>query len=301
VELVNVLLRFLLSFNTLLAVPFGVGLVVLLLPRRRAVGHPPALQRRAARWRRGALALGCTAAAALIYLPMPGLLGVWLAGPAFGVLALAGVLIGELLVPDPAGKVRSATLTTRRIRDYLPRRHRALMAGLLAGLVGLLTVTVVVSLPHTDARGRIRFASGGMSSTLPAWLDGVTAAAATALSLAGSAAVCLLVLRKIVNRPAVTAGAQAAARDTAMRGASAEAVFHAWGCLLASSVLTWAFIALVLSGTGQGTGFGGDDCGSWWAVPLRTAAYLTMAAGECAAVYLVTQLMKQDGRRRAAA
>jgi hypothetical protein len=123
-----------------------------------------------------------------------------------------------------------------------------------AGLVGLLTVTVVVSLPHTDARGRIRFACGGMSSTPPGWLDGVTAAAATALSLAG-------------QRSGMPAGpaedrqparglprAQAAARDTAMRGASAEAVFHAWGCLLASSVLTWAFIATEsgsLSGSGQ--------------------------------------------------
>jgi hypothetical protein len=193
------------------------------------------------------------------------------------------------------------TRATRRVRDYLPRRHRALLAGLLAGLVGLFTATVAVSLPHTDTRGHIRFACSGTITDLPAWLGGVPAVTATALSLIGSAAVCLLVLQKIVNRPAVTASAEAAARDTAMRGTSAGAVFYAWGCLLASSLFTWAFIALLLSGTGYGTGFGGGACGSWWTAPMRTAAYLAMAVGECTAVYMVAKLTGQYSRRQVAA
>lgn len=291
----NLLQPFLAS-NTLLAVPFFVGLLVLLRPGQwRSAGLLLPYEQRAVRWRRGATVLGLVVAALLAYLPVLGLRGDWLAGPAFGAVVLAGVLVGELSVPRPASDVRSATLTTRQIRDYLPRGHRALLAVLLAVLVALLTAMAVLAVSHPASGRGIHFFCDGVTEIIPAASVGMPAVAATAFTLLGSAALCLPVLRKIVGRPPISAGSEGAARDAALREGSAHAVFYAWGCLLASSLFTSALVVHVLFG-----GFA-YTCTSWWLIPMDVAAYLAMAMGGSAFVYLLTKLTHQPCYRQAAA
>ncbi|MFD9412051.1 hypothetical protein ACFWBN_34265 [Streptomyces sp. NPDC059989] len=289
------LLQSLLASNTLLAVPFFVGLLMLLRPGQwRAAGLLLPHERRAVWWRRGATLLGLVVAALLAYLPVLGLRGDWLAGPAFGAVVLAGVLAGELAVPRPASDVRSATLATRRIRDYLPRGHRVLLAVLLAALVALLTTMAVLAGSHPASRRGIHFACEGVTEIIPAAAVGMPAITATAFTLVGSAALCLPVLRKIVGRPPIAAGSDGATRDAALREGSAHAVFYAWGCLLASSLFTSALVVHVLFG-----GFA-STCTSWWLTPLNVAAYLAMAMGGPAFVYLLTKLTHQPRYRQAA-
>lgn len=290
------LLQFLLSFNTLLVIPFAIGLLILLLRRRWAVDHALPHERRAARCRRAACALGLVAAALLVYVPVSRPHRGWLAGPLFGLFVLAGVLAGELLAPRPAGTVRSATLTTRQVRDYLPRRHRALLAALLACLAALLAGMTAITVAHSDDRGSISFTRGDVTTTFPSAWVGAPAVAATVLSLVGSAVACLFVLRKIVNRPAVTADPQSEARDAAMREVSAGAVFYAWGCLLAASLFTWSLVARYVYDSTTDL----SDT-SWWPTTMRVAAYLPIAASGYAFVYLFAKLTRQHAPHQATA
>ncbi|WP_405497432.1 hypothetical protein [Streptomyces sp. NBC_00096] len=240
--------------------------------------------------------MGLVVAALLAYhLPILGLRGDWLAGPAFGAVVLAGVLAGEISVPRPASDLRSATLATRQIRDYLPRGNRTLLAVLLAALAALLTAMAVLAVSHPVGRRGIHFVCGDVTEIIPAASVGMPAVTATTLTLVGSAALCLPVLRKIVGRPPIAAGSEGAARDAALREGSAHAVFYAWGCLLASSLFTSALVVHVL--------FGGlaYACTSWWLTPMDVAAYLAMAMGGSAFVYLLTKLTHQPYYRQAAA
>ncbi|CAM5673086.1 hypothetical protein SAVIM338S_07086 [Streptomyces avidinii] len=290
------LLQPLLASNTLLAVPFFVGLLVLLRPGQwRSAGLLLPYERRAVRWRRGATVLGLVVAALLAYLPVLGLRGDWLAGPAFGAVVLVGVLAGEASVPRPGGDVRSATLATRQIRDYLPRGQRALLAVLLAALVALLAAMAVLAVTHPAGRRGIHFSCDGVTEIIPAASVGVPAVAATAFTLIGSAALCLPVLWKITGRPPIAAGPEGTARDAALREGSAHAVFYAWGCLLAASLFTSALVVHVLFGSFAYT------CTGWWLPAMDVAAYLGMAVGGSAFVHLLTKLTGRPGRRQAAA
>jgi hypothetical protein len=249
------------------------------------------------------MALGLVAAVLLVCFPIPQLRGDWFAGPVFGIVVLTGVLIGELLVPGPAGSVRSAKLTTRRVRDYLPTRHRALLAVLLASFAGLLTPMTLWAASHpAGGSGSILITCGatdnfgfGTVGILPSAI-GLPAISVTVLTVIGSTVVCSLVLRKIANRPPVTGGPESEARDTAMRDASAATVFYAWGCLLASSLFTSAMVALVMFNSLAVAG-----CTNWWLTPMRAVVYLTTAAGGSAFVYLLAKLIKQQSSRQATA
>lgn len=271
-------------------IPFVIGLLMLLLPQRWAFDHLLLHERRAARWRQGAVTLGLVAAVLLLCFAG----GYWLAGPVFGIVVLAGVLTGELLVPGPASSVRSATLTTRRVRDYLPR-HRALQAVLLASLTVLLTPMTIFAASHPAGRdGYGRISCGDSVIQLPPEL-GVPAITVIILTVIGSAVVCLPVLRKIVNRPPVTPGPESEALDTAMREASAGAVFYAWSCLLASTLFTTAMVAHAMF-----DGWG-DGCTNWWRTSMHVTAYLAMATGGSVFVYLLAKLIKQHSSRRVTA
>ncbi|MFJ3667227.1 hypothetical protein ACIPSE_12290 [Streptomyces sp. NPDC090106] len=131
--------------------------------------------------------------------------GILYAIPVFGLCAVAGLLVGEVLTAPPQGAVRTAGLAPRRIRDYVPPRMTLLLLAEAAALVILLTVAAVVASP--DGMGRtgrsvsVSCPDGGTatSSPWPGLFYGLPVLAALALSTTA----CIWSLARIVRRPGI--------------------------------------------------------------------------------------------------
>ena len=78
--------------------------------------------------------------------------GLLIAAPLFGLCALLGVLVGELMVRPPQGPTRTAAVEVRRVRDYLPRHLGRVVAGAAVGLLVLVAATTAAGSP--DDLGR---------------------------------------------------------------------------------------------------------------------------------------------------
>jgi hypothetical protein len=185
--------------------------------------------------------------------------GYALAGPAFAAVLLLTALAAERFAPRPnrAG-VRSASLTIRRIRDYLPR-YPAWVAG--AGtvvLVLLLTGTTLAAGPDSEGRpGRAltRVCDDMVASRSP-WPGSyysIPVLLATAICLA----LTLVALQAVTRRPRL-------AGDDRARRRAAEVVVTGYGI----AVLT----PLAGSALATVTGLAGTHCG-----PHRVDAVLVMA------------------------
>ncbi|MGW3120202.1 hypothetical protein ACWDBW_24170 [Streptomyces sp. NPDC001107] len=149
--------------------------------------------------------------------------GVLVAIPAFGLCAVAGVLLGEHITARPQGTVRTAGLAPRRIRDLVPPRLTALLLVEAVLLVALLSTATAIGSPDDMGRaGRaLRMTCSGVTESHGPWPGSFYAVPALAsLALAGAA--CGYALRRITRRPG----------DEQERRDRAAAVTAAWGLLV---------------------------------------------------------------------
>lgn len=157
------------------------------------------------------------------------------------------LLIGELTWPRPAGAVRRARLTRRRLGDVAPRRLlRTFLAG-TAALVGALVVGAVLASPdgHTVQHRDGPFLKA--AGPWPGWHYGRPVTVELVLLLA----VLAVALRVVVDRPAVATdddGMEVALRRTSahrvLRGATAGVLAVAGGFIGMAGNSAWSVNAL---------------------------------------------------------
>ncbi|MFI9254906.1 hypothetical protein [Streptomyces sp. NPDC053069] len=154
--------------------------------------------------------------------------GVLYAVPAFGLCAVAGVLVGDALTAPARGAVRTAGLVPRRVRDYVPPRMTRLLAVLAIALVALLATAGAVASPDDLGRaGReLTLACRGMTETHGPW-PGLYYGLPMLASLAVATGACGWALRRIATRP----GDEQSRRDRSL------AIVAAWGIVVSTSLL----------------------------------------------------------------
>jgi len=179
---------------------------------------------RYARWT--GLAVGILAAYALP--PLFGGHGVLYAIPVFGLCAVAGVLAGDALTAPMRGAVRTAGLTPRRVRAYVPPRTTGLLLGLAVALVALLTFAAATASPDDLGRaGRaLTLTCRGATESAGPW-PGLYYGLPMLACLALSTAACGWSLRRIATRP----GDEQSRRDRTL------ALVAAWGLVVSSSLV----------------------------------------------------------------
>jgi hypothetical protein len=163
---------------------------------------------------------------------------------AFGLCAVAGVLLADALTLVPQDVVRTATLAPRLVRDHVPPRMGPLIALQGVSLAVLLTITAAMA---SVDRHRI-FSTGksvtvvcnGMRASLGPW-PGLYYSLPMFGALAIATPTCLWALRRITHGP----GGEQQRRDRAW------AVTGAWGLLVSSQQL-YAVLMLSLSLTETG-------------------------------------------------
>ncbi|MFG2555391.1 hypothetical protein [Streptomyces sp. NPDC048581] len=216
---------------------------------------------RYARWT--GLAVGVSAA--LWLSPLNNGEGTLYAILAFGLCAVAGVLLGDALTAPRRGAVRTAGLTPRRVRDYVPPRMTLLLLCLAAALVVLLTTAAAVASPDDLGRaGRaLTVACGGVTQSYTPW-PGLYYGLPTLASLTLSTAACGWSLRRISTRP----GDEQSRRDRAL------AIVAAWGLVVSSSLFG---AASTVSGALMSTTCDGvaGAVGNWTVWPLGLLALIT--------------------------
>ncbi|MCT9081369.1 hypothetical protein [Streptomyces fulvoviolaceus] len=179
---------------------------------------------RYARWT--GLVVGALAARWLS--PLIGGDGILYAIPVFGLCAVAGVLVGDALTGPRRGAVRTAGLTPRRVRDYVPPRMTRLLLGLAAVLLILLTVAAAMASPDDLGRaGRaLTLTCRGATESAGPW-PGLYYGLPMLASLAVSTGACGWSLRRIATRPG----------DEQSRHDRTLAIVAAWGLVVSSSLL----------------------------------------------------------------
>ena len=215
-------------------------------------------------------------------------LGQALAVPVFGACLLAGVFLGELTLPrPPTTGVRTARLTPREVRDFLPRVPTTVLVMLGCALVGLLAVTTITG--SADDQGRagrmIRFdcepVEGGMVTSGRGPWPGSYYSVPILLTVLATAVLAAVVLRAIVRRPHADV-ADASADDYRRR--SASTVVATLGLVVAVPL---AGTALITAGALRG-----ETCAPGIAhamsTPLAVLAFVAaMAIGYFAALLLL--------------
>jgi hypothetical protein len=287
--------------GTILPVIFLVFVVLVILGgtltvrwarRRRGLVREPSRRndrlvgsRKAATWRWAGLGLGVLAAVQTAGLGSLGL-GPMLAPTAFGLCVIGGVVAGELATTPRDEGVRTATLETRTLGDYLPRRLSRLVVACALGLGTLLAVTTLMGSP--DDMGRVgrsleRRCSaewGAGHGPWPGLFYSVPLALAVAVGLLGAG----IALRTVVLRPRRGSTSELVAADDLLRRRSAEAVVAATGVMVAASLCGVALFA--------GGGLLGIDCRPlWWTILgyllFAVAALMFLLVGGALAQLLV--------------
>ncbi|KOG09255.1 hypothetical protein [Streptomyces viridochromogenes] len=183
----------------------------------------------------------------------------------FGLCAVAGVLLGDVLTAPRRGAVRTAGLTPRRVRDYVPPRMTVLLLGLAAALIVLLiTAASVASRDDLGRAGRaFTVTCGGVTHSHTPW-PGLYYGLPVLASLALSTAACGWSLRRIATRP----GDEQSRRDRAL------AIVAAWGLVVSSALFG---VASTVSGALMSTTCDGAAgvVGNWTVWPLGLLALLT--------------------------
>jgi len=171
-------------------------------------------------------------------------LGATLAVPLFGTCLLLGLLVAEALQPRPARGVRRATLETRRIRDYLPRRPTIGVAVLAGALVAVLGTTTAVASPDSEGRAGRELTltcPQGFSASGP-WPGSYYAVPTIATVLCGLG-LAALVLRAITARPRLGPDDEIRRLDDAGRRQTARMVVASCGLLVAVPLAGTALVA----------------------------------------------------------
>ncbi|NUT30930.1 MAG: hypothetical protein HOV84_34280 [Streptomyces sp.] len=160
--------------------------------------------------------------------------GVLVAIPAFGLCAVAGVLLGEHITARPHGAVRTAGLAPRRIRDHVPPRLTVLLLIEASLLIALLVTATAIGSPDDLGRaGRaLTMSCSGVTESHGPWPGSFYAVPALA-SLALGTGACGYALRHITRRPG----------DEQERRNRALAVTAAWGLLVSAPLAGTAWSA----------------------------------------------------------
>jgi hypothetical protein len=198
-------------------------------------------------WRWAGLGLGVVVSSVTAVTVTAGLynLGAMLAPTVFGLCVMGGVVVGELSkIPRRQG-VRTATLETRTVGDYLPRRLSGVVAASALGLGALLVTTTLMG--SADDQGRagrslIRQCTPDMSLATGPWpgsFYSVPLGIGVVIGLLGA----VVALRTVVLRPRSGSDPDLAAADDVLRRWSAEAVVAATGVMVAASLSGVAFVA----------------------------------------------------------
>ncbi|MEB3958703.1 hypothetical protein OKJ48_00290 [Streptomyces kunmingensis] len=219
----------------------------------------------------------------------------WLAGPVFGACVVAAVLASELLITRPTGAVRTAGLTPRRVRDYLPRRHGPLLGLLLVAQAAVAAALMTVT-SRMAASGSLLSYSCPNGSVMEIPRAALSPALGVLVSVVGGGGVCLLALRKIAARPALPTSSPSRTMDNALRAASTEAVTLAWGCLVASSLLASALLANAYTDV-----LATAPCNVSGLLPFQVTSYLLIAGSAAALIHLLVHLARLSTARKAAA
>jgi hypothetical protein len=157
------------------------------------------------------------------------------------------LLVGELTWPRPAGAVRRARLTRRRLADVAPRRLLRVLVGATAALVAAIGVGAALAAPggHTFEHRDGPFLKE--AGPWPGWHYGRPVTVELVLLVAVLAGA----LWVVVNRPAVATDderVEAALRRTSahriLRGASAGVLVLAGGFIGRSGSAAWSVNAL---------------------------------------------------------
>ncbi|WP_316758651.1 hypothetical protein [Streptomyces herbicida] len=211
--------------------------------------------------------------------------GILYAIPAFGLCAVAGVLVGDALTQPPRGTVRTAGLAPRRVRDYLPPRMIWVLLALAAALVVLLGAAAAMASPDDLGRaGRsLTMTCRGRTQSYTPW-PGLHYGLPMLASLAVATGACSWSLRRIATRP----GDEQSRRDRSL------AIVAVWGLVVSSSLLGAASTASdALMNTGCG--------GAVWVIGRRVLGPLSLVAFAATPLMLVTVLSpKATWQRRTA-
>ncbi|MFE0513262.1 hypothetical protein [Streptomyces sp. NPDC058964] len=171
--------------------------------------------------------------------------GILYAIPAFGLCAVAGVLVGDALTPPARSAVRTAGLDPRRVRDYVPPRMIWLLIAMAVVLVVLLGVAAAVASPDDLGRaGRsLTVTCRGRTQSFSPW-PGLHYGLPMLACLAVATGACGWSLRRIATRP----GDEQSRRDRSL------AIVAAWGLVVSFSLFGATTVA---SDTLTNTGCGG--------------------------------------------
>ena len=208
--------------------------------------------------------------------------GAMLSLSVFGLSVLLATAVGETVVrPRPAPGVRTASLTPRRVRDYLPWTT-PLVGFLVVATVAVLTFTTVTA--SDDSLGRARAlacttADGSAShSPYPGAFYSFPLAVALVVVL-GAAAVAA---RRVVDRPRGMAASPEG--DDLLRRNSLDMVVAATGTAVAAPLFG---VALVAGGTMNSLRGSHVDCGPGWYGPAAALLLvLSLVALGSTAVFL---------------
>lgn len=163
---------------------------------------------------------------------------------AFGLCAVAGVLLADALTLVPQDAVRTASLAPRLVRDHVPPRMGPLIAlqGLsLTVLLAIAAVTASVDSDRIFTTGKVvAVTCNGMRTSLGPW-PGLYYSLPIFGALAIATPTCVWALRRIAHGP----GLEQQRRDRAW------AVTGAWGLLVSSQQL-YAVLMLSVSLTETG-------------------------------------------------
>lgn len=161
-----------------------------------------------------------------------------LAITAFGLCAVAGVLLGDALTLRPQEAVRTASLAPRLVQDHVPPRMAPLLLLQAASLVALLFVGAVTASSGPDrigGAGRVMVvACEGVSTSLGPW-PGLYYSGPMFAALAVGTPACVWALRRIAFGPG----------DYQQRRDRAWAIMGAWGLLVSSQVILVVLMLLI--------------------------------------------------------
>ncbi|MFD7875948.1 hypothetical protein ACFV5G_17905 [Streptomyces sp. NPDC059766] len=163
---------------------------------------------------------------------------------AFGLCAVAGVLLADALTLVPQDAVRTASLAPRLVRDHVPPRMGPLIAlqGVsLTVLLAIAAATASIDPDHIFSTGKVvTVTCNGMQVPLGPW-PGLYYSLPMFGALAVATPTCVWALRRIAHGP----GGEEQRRDRAW------AVTGAWGLLVSSQQL-YAVLMVSVSLTDTG-------------------------------------------------
>jgi len=224
-------------------------------------------------------------------------LGQELAVPVFGACLLGGVFLGELTLPRPPRTgVRTARLTPREVRDFLPRVTTATLVVLGGALVGLLAVTTASGAGAGDGSRWERmitfncppppYGGGTVTSTTGPW-PGSFYSVPILLTVLAAVMLAAVALRAIVRRP------HADVDDTSAddyRRRSASTVVATLGLVVSVPL---AGTALVTAGALQG-----NECAPGIARAISPPLTVLALVAAVAIAYFVARLLLPPTQQR---